>query len=62
MKTYEETIIIAENFYESCLRFWKGDKENALKDVARLTYDPTIPTGDKLNQQALIDFVNERLK
>lgn len=58
MKTYEETILIVERFYNECLRFWKGDKDNALADVALLKHDPNIPNGDMLNREAVIAFVN----
>ena len=63
MKTvsYEKSLVIAEIFYISCLEFWKGDSDLALRDTALLKTNPFSPNGDPLSREAIIDYVNKML-
>lgn len=58
---YDYSYEVAELFYQDCLKFWKGDKEAALRDVALLKNNPFSPNGILLDRQAVIDFVNKNI-
>ena len=64
MKNYQETTEILKRFYEDCLKFWKRENventaEYVLKDLSRISTDPFSPNGEKLDKQAISDFVEK---
>lgn len=74
--TANETRIVLEEFYESCIRFWKREKEcnsenydfeinvekQALKDVKGISTNPFSPNGGKLDTSIKTLFLMEKSK
>lgn len=67
MLTAKETELAMERFFNDCVNFWKRigfDErqafEAALEDTKKLTTDPFLPRGDKLDEETKIKFIHYR--
>lgn len=74
--TFEETMKFLNEFYKSCLKFWKREKQNnshmykeeinvvknALKEVSNITTNPFSPNGRPLNLNAKEEFLKMEMR
>jgi hypothetical protein len=67
MLSKHETELIMEKFFNDCLSFWKREGHDsrdafakALNDVRSLERDPFSPCGDKLDEEAKLNFIRYR--
>ena len=67
MLSEKETQEVLEKFFNDCMGFWKRQGHEikeafafAIEDVERLTTDPFVPCGKKLDEKAKADFIRYR--
>ena len=67
MLTEKETQIALEHFFNDCVNFWKSQGyeykeafELAIEDTIKITTDPFLPHGDKLDVDTKEKFIHYR--